>query len=51
MSQADKYASKIVLFVFAVVMLALALTLQRCSKDDLPEVLYPDVTYTTPIQK
>ena len=51
MSQADTYASKIVLFVFAAVMLALALTLQRCSKDEIPETLYPDVAYTTPIKK
>jgi hypothetical protein len=51
MSKADSYASKIVLFVFGVVMFALALTLQRCSKDEIPETLYPDITQTIQIQK
>lgn len=51
MSQADKKANKIFLFIFAVAFFAVGVLLQQCARDPVPETLFPDITNTIQIQK
>jgi hypothetical protein len=51
MSQADQRANKICLFIFGVAFFALGVLLQQCTKQPIPETLFPNVTNTIQIQK